>query len=174
MKRQPNGRFRGARQAVVVTEGVLRARWIEAETLRLKVMGFSFEETREQIVRVARGAHPALVTIPEGVTFPLNYSISKQAIYKAFQRAILRQPSLALEELRQVDNARSEEMLLNLQPGIRKGNANSIAVGLKVLDHSARINGYAAPQRHEMTGKDGKPLSLVQLLSAVGEIADEE
>ena len=70
--------------------------------------------------------------------------------------------------------ARSEEMFLNLQPGIRKGNARAIEVGIKVLDHTAKINGYAAPQRHELTGKDGKPLTLVQLLDAIGDIPDEE
>jgi hypothetical protein len=174
MKRQPNGRFRGVKQAVVLTDGVLRAGWVGAETLRLKTMGFSFEEIAEQIVRVAKGVHPALVPIPEDVSFPPGYSITKQAVYKAFQKAIARQPALALEELREVDNARSEEMFLSLQPGIRKGNANAIATGIKVLDHSAKINGYAAPRRYEMTGKDGKPLTLVQLLNAVGEIADEE
>ena len=63
---------------------------------------------------------------------------------------------------------------MNLQPSIRKGNSRAIEVGIKVLDHSARINGYAAPQRHELTGKDGKPLTLVQLLQAVGPIGDED
>jgi hypothetical protein len=47
MKRQPNGRFRGANSAAVLTDEVLRARWVEAETLRLKTMGFSFQEIAE-------------------------------------------------------------------------------------------------------------------------------
>jgi len=174
MKRQPNGRFRGAKQPVVLTDSLLRAGWVGAETLRLKTMGFSFEQIAGQIVRVAKGVHSALVPIPDGVSFPPGYSISKQAVYKAFQKAIARQPALALEELRHIDNARSEEMFLNLQPAIRKGNAQSIAVGVKLLDHAARINGYFAPKKYEVTGKDGKPLTLVQLLDAVGEIEDEE
>ena len=174
MKRQPNGRFRGANRAAVLTDEVLRARWVEAETLRLKTMGFSFQEIAEQIVRVAHGTNPPLVDIPESVSFPPYYAISKQAVYKAFRRAVARQPALALEELRHIDNARSEEMFLNLQPAIRKGNARSIAVGVKLLDHTARINGYFAPKKYEVTGKDGKPLTLVQLLDAVGEIDDEE
>ena len=65
-------------------------------------------------------------------------------------------------------------MFLNLQPGIRKGDVRAIEAGIKILGHSAKINGHAAPQRHELTGKDGKPLSLVELLDAVGEIGDEE
>jgi hypothetical protein len=115
-----------------------------------------------------------LVAIPPEVTFQDDYSISRQACHKAFKKAIARQPALEVEELRKLDNARSEEMFLNLQPGIRKGNLRAIEVGLKVLDHSARINGHAAPQRHELTGKDGKSLTLVQLLAAVGPIPEDE
>src|SRR5206468_2386382 len=87
---------------------------------------------------------------------------------------ILRARWIEAEELHKLDNARSEEMFLNLQPDIRKGNLRAIEVGIRVLDHSAKINGHAAPQRHELTGKDGKPLTLVQLLDAVGEIGDDE
>jgi len=43
-----------------------------------------------------------------------------------------------------------------------------------VLRHTAQINGYAAPQRHELTGKDGKPLTILQVLEAIGPISDEE
>jgi hypothetical protein len=159
---------------MIASQSVLRARWVQAETARLKFMGFSFEEIANQISRVGRGQAQAIVTIPDGVTFPSDYRISKQACHKAFTKAIARTPALNVEELRKVDNARSEEMFLNLQPGIRKGNPRAIEVGIRVLDHAAKINGYAAPQKHELTGKDGKPLTLVQLLDAIGEIPDEE
>ena len=33
--------------------------------------------------------------------------------------------------------------------------------------------GYAAPQKHELTGKDGQPLTLLQLLEAIGPISNE-
>jgi hypothetical protein len=65
-------------------------------------------------------------------------------------------------------------MFMNLQPAIRKGNPRAVEVGIKLLDHTARINGYSAPQKHELSGKDGKPLTLVQLLEAVGPISDED
>jgi hypothetical protein len=174
MKRQPDGTWRNARSPVVASLDILRARWVEAEVLRLKTMGLSFEEMAEQITRVGHGKSVALVAIPPGVTFPDDYSITRQACHKAFRKALARQPALELEELRKLDNARSEEMFFNLQPGILKGSVRAIEVGIKVLDHSAKINGHAAPQRHELTGKDGKPLTLVQLLDAVGEIGDEE
>jgi hypothetical protein len=76
--------------------------------------------------------------------------------------------------MRKLDNSRSEELYMNLQPGIRRGNPRAVEVGIKVLDHTAKINGYAVAQKHELTGKDGKPLTLVQLLEAVGPITDED
>ncbi len=158
---------------MVISEGVLRARWVEAETIHLKRMGLAFEAISEQITRVGRGlAHP-IVAVPGGVKFPPDFQISRQACHKAFRKAIAREPSLAIEELRKLDSVRSEEMFMNLQPSIRKGSARAIEVGIKLLDHAARINGYALPQTHQLTGKDGKPLTLVQLLEAVGPISEE-
>jgi hypothetical protein len=142
--------------------------------MHLKRMGLSFDAIAEQITRIGRGQAQALTPTSDGVIFPPDYAVTKQACHKAFKRAIAREPASEVEELRKLDNARSEELFLNLQPSIRKGNARAVEVGIKVLDHSAKINGYAAPQRHELTGKDGKPLTLVQLLEAVGPISDED
>ena len=64
-------------------------------------------------------------------------------------------------------------MFMSLQPGIRKGNVRAVEVGIKVLDHTARINAYNAPQKHELTGKDGSPLTIVQWLDTLGEIPDD-
>ncbi len=174
MKRQPDGTWRGPRQPVVASQALLKARWVEAETIHLKRMGLSFDAIAEQITRVGRCQAQPIVALPEGLKFPPDYAISRQAVHKAFRRAIARESALAVDELRKLDHARSEEMFMNLQPAIRKGNARAIEVGIKLLDHTARISGCAAPQRHELTGKDGTPLTLVQLLEAVGPIPDEE
>jgi hypothetical protein len=174
MKRQPDGTLRNVRQPTVASAAVRRARWIEAETIHLKRIGLSFDAIAEQISRIARGQAQAMTAIPDGVTFPPDFRISRQACHKAFRKAIAREPALEVEELRRLDRARSEEMYLNLQPGIRKGDLRAVEVGIRLLDHAAKINGYAAPQRHELTGKNGQPLTLVQLLDAVGEIGDEE
>jgi hypothetical protein len=174
MKRQPDGRWRSPQQPMKASQAVLRARWVEAETMRLKQMGLSFDAIAEQITRVGLGQATPMIAVPEGVTFPAGYRITRQACHKAFRKALAREPALEVEEMRKLDNVRSEELYMGLQPGIRKGNTRSVEVGIKVLDHTARINGYAAPQRHELTGKDGKPLALVQLLEAVGPIEDEK
>ena len=133
----------------MVSEKVLRARWIEAITIRFKKMGLSFDEIAEQITLVGRGkAHP-IVAIPEGLTFPPDFTISRQACHKSFKKGMSREPAIEAEEFRKLDTARCEEMLLNLQPGIRKGNVRSVEAGVKVLGHAARINGYAAAQKHD-------------------------
>jgi hypothetical protein len=173
-KRQPDGTWRGNKQTTVVSESVLRSRWIELETIQLKRIGLSFDAIADQITRIGRRTAQAVTSVPEGVTFPPDFQISRQACHKAFRKAIAREPSLAAEEFRKLDSSRCEEMFLNLQPGIRKGNPRSVEAGVKVLRHSAQINGYGAPQRHELTGKDGSPLTLVQLLEAVGPIEDEK
>jgi hypothetical protein len=152
---------------MAASETVRRARWIESETIYLKQMGLSFDAIAEQITRVGLGQATPMVAIPEGVTFPAGYRITKQACHKAFRKAFAREPALQVEEMRKLDNARSEEMFMNLQPGIRKGNARSIAIGIKLLDHSARINSYAAPQRHEPTdplAERSSGLTIGQLL----------
>lgn len=174
MTRQPDGTWRGTQRPVVVSPAVLRARWIEAETLHLKRMGLTFEAIAQQIIRVAKGQAQAIVELPTTVTFPPEFQISRQAVHKAFRRAIAREPSIAAEEFRKLDTARCEELFLNLQPVIRKGNPRSVEAAVKVLRHSAQINGYGAPKRHELTGKDGQPLTLVQLLEAIGGMEDDE
>jgi hypothetical protein len=174
MKRHTDGTWRGARQASIISEATLRARFVEAETVHLKRMGLSFEAIAEHITAVGRGREQAIITIPQGVTFPVDYQVTKQACHKAFRKALGREPSLEIEEFRKLDTARCEEMLLNLQPAIRKGHVRSIEAGIKVLEHTTKVNGYAAPNRHELTGKDGKPLTLVQLLDAIGPITDED
>ena len=137
-------------------------------------MGLSFDATAEQIGRVGRGQAQALVEIPAGVTFPPDNLITRQACHKAFRRGIAREPALEVEEMRKLDTARAEEMFMNLQPGIRKGHPRAIEIGIKLLDHSAKIHAYAAPQKHELTGKDGQPLTLVQLLKEMGPIPEED
>jgi hypothetical protein len=174
MKRQPDGTWRNTRQAVTISDAVRRARWVAAATLSLKRMGLSFDAIAEQIGRVGRGRAQPLVEIPAGLTFPPDYTISRQACHKAFKKAIAREPSLELEEFRKLDTERAEAMFMNLQPAIRKGHPRAIEIGVKLLDHTAKIQGYASPQRHELTGKDGQPLTLLQVLKVIGPIPDED
>jgi len=147
MRRQPDGKWRGRRQAVVISAAVLRARWIEDEALNLKIMGLPFRAIAEHIARVGRGQTQPLTKMSEGVTFPPDYTISRQACFKAIQKALGREQAPKVEELRKIDNARSEELFASLQSAIRKGKVREIEAAIKVLDHSAKVNNLAAAQR---------------------------
>lgn len=84
-----------------------------------------------------------------------------------------REPSISADQLRKLDAARCEELYMNLQPAVRKGNPRAVEACVKVLRHSAQLFGYNMPQRHEVTGRDGKPLTILNLLEAIGPFDDE-
>src|SRR5215472_5644974 len=128
------------------------ARWVEAETLHLKRLGMGYQAIADHIVGVAHGQQKAIVPLPQAASFSEAYTISAQAIHRAFRRAIVRLPNAEAAELRKLDSERLEDMLLSLQTGIRQGDPRSVEVAVKVLAHKAEINGYKAPARVEMSG----------------------
>jgi hypothetical protein len=178
MRNQPrnsDGTIRQTNKPRVLTNRSIIARWVEAETLHLKRLGMSYQAIADHIGRVARGQQQAMVPLPEHASFAEDYRISVQAIHRAFKRGMARLPNAEAVELRKLDSERCEEMFLSLQPGMRKGDARSIEVAVRVLVHKADLNGYRAPAklevaaRQEMTGKGGGALTLEivrQLLDA--------
>ena len=87
MKRNLDGTWRSMRKAIIVSDAVRRARWVEAETIRLKRMGFSFEEIAEHMTSVSRGQAQAMVATSD-IGFLVDYQISKQACHRAFKKAL--------------------------------------------------------------------------------------
>jgi hypothetical protein len=172
MPRNPDGTWRNANRPSTISPAVLRARWIESEVLHLKQIGLSFDAIADEITLVGRGQANPMVVIPPGVTFPPDYKISPQGCYERFKRAIARAQSLELEEMRRLDNARCEEMLMNLQPAIRKGNPRAIEVGIKVLEHAEKINAYAAPRRKTPLEEQADRISVAALRRIVGDVDD--
>src|SRR5712671_1982433 len=176
MRNQPrnsDGTIRQTNKPGILTNRTIIARWVEAETLHLKQLGMSYQAIADHIMRVARGQQQAMVPIPEQASFAEDYHISVQAIHRAFKRGMARLPNAEAVELRKLDRERCEEMFLSLQPGMRKGDARSIEVAVRVLVHKADLNGYRAAAklevaaRQEMTGKGGVTLEMVrQLLDA--------
>ena len=150
--RNSDGTIRHANRIKRLTKRSLIARWVETETLHLKRLGMGYQAIADHIVGVAHGQQKALVPVHEGVIFSEGYSISAQAVHRAFRRALVRLPNAEAAELRKLDSERLEDMLLSLQPGIRQGDPRSVEVAVKVLAHKAESNGYKAPARVEMSG----------------------
>jgi hypothetical protein len=163
MRKQPrnsDGTIRRSNQPQRLTIKSITARWVEAETLHLKRLGMSYQAIADHIMGVAHGKQQAVVPLPEHSSFSEDYRISAQAIHRAFQRGLVRLPNGEAAELRKLDNERCEDLYLALQPGMRKGDPRSIEVAVKVLIHKSEINGYKAPAKVEMTGKQGGPLPI--------------
>jgi hypothetical protein len=165
MKRQPDGRFRGNRSAIKITNKLLISRWVEREVIRLKRMGVaSFETIADLLSRAGRGEYVPTVSLPEGVTFPPDYCISKMGVCKAYRRRMEREPSFEAQEHRRLDTDRCEEMFLSLQPGIKKGDPKAIDAGVRVLTLKAKVVGYEAPTKVELLGNPTAriPIALVR------------
>jgi len=173
MKRHPDGKWRNARHPMKLSTMIFRSRFIEGETVHLKRLGLSLDAIADRLTQIGRGSAQPMTSRHPLVTFPPNFKISRQGCHKALKRALAREPALEVKELRQIDTDRCEDLYKNLQLGIQKGNPGSIRSGVKVLEHKAKINGYLAPRRYEVTGKDGAPLALLELLAAIGPLDDQ-
>ena len=160
-RRQPDGRFRGPREPITPSPRTLLARWVELEVLRRKTLGVTtLVSIAEQLTKVGRGETPPVVEFPAGLTFPLDYSISAVACWKACQRALARSPRLEAEQMRDIDSDRLEDAILAAQKGVKNGDPGTLQALSKLITTKARLNGYLAPQRMELSGKSGGPVEI--------------
>ncbi len=147
-KRNSDGTFRNGNKPRRITVRSLRARWVEAEGLRLKQMGMSYEAIASHITAVGRGLEQPAVPLLAGVTFPTNYNIRKPSVFLAVKAALAAAPRHEAEEYRQLQTERCEDMYLAMQPGIRAGSPPHVASAVKVLQHQADIQGLIAKDPH--------------------------
>jgi len=143
MKRNPDGTWRNARHAIVVSNRIIVARWVSAEILRCKQTGLSMAAIAIHIGRVGQRHEQPLYPFPDGIEFPANYRISESAVFKAYHKAMDRQPTINAELFRKEDTARCEDMFMKLQRGISNGDPRHIDAAVRVLAHKAKLNGYA-------------------------------
>jgi hypothetical protein len=142
--------------------------------MRLKKMGVtSFETIADLLTKAGRGESVPTVSLPEGLTFPPNYRISKMGCWKAYRRRMDREPSLEAREHRRLDTERLEELFLSLQPGIKRGDAKAIDAAVRVLGLKAKVV-YQTPVKLEVTGKDGAPVPFAVSLAGDDVIEPEE
>jgi hypothetical protein len=171
--RNSDGTLRRANRPKRLTNRSRIAGWIEAETLHLKRLGMGYQAIAEQVMGVAQGHRQPMVPLPTDVRFPKEYSISMQAVHRAFRRAVLRLPNAEAAELRKLDSERLEAMFLALQAAILKGDPKAVDAGVRVLAHKARLNGYEAPRSIELGGQAGGAIPI-ELARRVFEELDHE
>jgi hypothetical protein len=72
---------------------------------------------------------------------------------------------LETQALRVLWMSRYEEAWAHLQPGMRKGNARSIEVGMRVAERAAKLAGLDMPTKMAVTDPDGGiPLETIRRL----------
>jgi len=153
-KRNKDGTLRNNNKAAVVGLS-LRARWVEDEVLRIKLKtGFAFTVIAEHITKVGRGQEQPSVPLPEGLTFPKDYSVTGQHCGVALTAALARLPKVSAEEWRDVDTERLEQLY-----GAAI-NVNDITEARGALRDKSKLLGYQAPTKIEATGKDGGALTI--------------
>ncbi len=136
-----------------------RKRRIELWRIMPKNRNKSSPETINSKERAAK----ALALRKEGKTFDaiaaeLGYN-SKQAAHDAVMRAIreiLREP---VTELVQLDLERLDEMFQIHYINACAGDVQALTGCMKIMERRAKILGMDAPEKKELTGKDGQPLS---------------
>ena len=170
--RNDDGTFRGKRPKQL-TQRSLLARWVESEVMRLKELGMDFARIAAQITLIGRGRAKPITELPADLRFPLDYRISMQGCHKAYHTGLRREPALAIDEHRRLDTARCEEMIFNLQAGIRRGDPRCVEAAVKALSHKSKLLGLEASKHLEITGKDSGPLT-VELFRQLCEEAELE
>jgi hypothetical protein len=141
--RNSDGTIRNARSPKILKQRSVRASWVTAEILRCKLTGLSMAAIAAHIGRAGQGLEQPLAAFPEGIEFPANYRISESAVFKAYHKAMDRQPTIDAELYRKEDTARCDDMYMKLQRGISNGDPRHIDAGVRVLAHKAKLNGYA-------------------------------
>ena len=76
---------------------------------------------------------------------------------KAALKATLREPA---DELRELEAARLDAMLLPLWRRVQSGDERAVDRVLRIMERRARLLGLDAPTRGELSGPDGKPLAF--------------
>lgn len=114
----------------------IRAREREAEALRLKKAGETYERIGERL------------------------GISHEGARKAVLRALDRLTQPAAEAVRCLAGERYEEMYRALRKGIEAGNPRAIEVATKVIAQQARILGYVAKPQDEAAVEGGLSIHI--------------
>lgn len=125
----------------------------QAKALELRRMGLGFEEIGAKL------------------------SISTPTAFRYVSRGLAAaraQVAASADELRAEEISRLDGMLAALWPRARRGEAQAIDRVLKIMERRARMLGLDAPERRELTGKDGGPIRSAVDMSGLSDGALQE
>jgi hypothetical protein len=140
-RRNEDGTFRNHHKVKTPSDKTIRARWTEAEVLRLKDEHLKTEAIANHITQVGRGQRQPLVPFPSGITFPPNFSFTHQAVSKAYNRAVDRIPKIDAQRLvKQIDRD-LENTLCGLAPGVHNGDPRAANASTRVRELLLKTHG---------------------------------
>lgn len=120
-----------------------------AEISTLLVGGLSYDE----IVATVKKAHP-------------DWRISKGTVHNDVSYLLegFRERMQAnIDEAKAIDLQRVEEMIGAVWPAARRGNLAAVDRASRLVDQKMRMLGYAAPQKHSVSGGDWEGAKPVRL-----------
>src|SRR5271154_809877 len=91
-RRHSDGTLAGNNNTIRVTDRSLVARWLDAETIRLKRMGMSFQVIRDHVIEVSRGTAQPLTPL-NGAVFKPGWTIGVTGMF-AFHRGMELSPKI--------------------------------------------------------------------------------
>jgi hypothetical protein len=140
--RNEDGTFRNHHKVKTASAKTIRARWIEAEILRLKDEHLKIEAIASHIILVGRGERQPMVPFPPGIAFPPNFSFTHQAVSKAYNRAVDRIPAIEAQRLIKQTDRDLEHQLSCLAGGVRNGDPAAVNASTHI--HELRLKAHGA------------------------------
>ena len=108
------------------------------QALELRKAGATYQAIADQLGYAnARGAHKAVASA---------------------LKLTLREPA---DEVRDLEVARLDAMLLPLWRRVQQGDERAVDRALRIMERRARLLGLDAPSKSEQSGSDGEPLKIV-------------
>ena len=157
---------------------VISSLWVEAQVYGMVIAGMTQREIAQVITEMGPGIRSGRL---EGIEYPTDYKISQQAVQKAFRRYCQRNPLPGLEQMRQIDTQRCDDIYRSMLPMIRaggRGSALAADAATRALAHKARINGMDAPIKIAATDRQGRdfapiPIETIRRIMDGGEVRFE-
>jgi len=107
----------------------------------------------------------------EQIATQLGYS-SKGSAHNAVMRALKKFMQEPADDVRSLEVARLDQLLLGVWQQARQGHLGAIQSALRIMERRSAYLGLDAPKRSELSGPDGEPIQIDQVNTLV--ITDDE
>lgn len=112
--------------------------------------------TSQRALEAARKKREALALREAGATLQTIgdklYKGDRSNAHRAITEALAEQAAENVAEVRALENARLDQMLLGAWPRARKGDNHAIASVIRIMDRRAKLNGLDMPIKTEEVG----------------------